>query len=170
MSMLFKFMTAMLMYFLCLLIFNFSSTNLITSLFLVLSMLNTSNNLSIGSILILLFFTNCLLILVWVQLESFSAFNCNSFSFNVLIFVYTFSSLSLLSCWFGIIYWFWELLCTEVCCTMSTSNLQRNSFTYYYSLYLIFSKCFCSLSSVLICNILLNILLYHTYSVITQRS
>ena len=70
MSILFKSMTAVSIYFLYLLIFTSSGTNCITSPFFILSVLKTSNDLSIGSILILSFLTSCLSILVWVYLVS----------------------------------------------------------------------------------------------------
>ena len=62
--MLFKSITATLIFSVCLLISSSSNTNLITFLFLVLSILKTLNNLFIDSILIYSFFTNCLLISV----------------------------------------------------------------------------------------------------------
>ena len=122
MSMLFKSVTAISICSICLLIFSSSSTNLVTFPFLVLSVLKTSNDLSISSVLILSFFTSCLLIPVWVQIESTSALSHSSFLFDILTFVHTFNFLSLLSHQYGIIYQFWDLLCIEVCYSMLTPN------------------------------------------------
>ena len=58
MSLLFKSVTVMLIYSVCLLISSSSGANLVTSPFLILSALETSNNLFIGSVLIFSFFTN----------------------------------------------------------------------------------------------------------------
>ena len=97
MSVLFESMTTALTFSICLLIPTSSGTNLVTSLFLVLSALNTLNDLFIGFVLILSSFTSCLFILVYVHPESTSALSCNIFLFDILMFVYTLSSLSLLS-------------------------------------------------------------------------
>ena len=78
-----------------------------------------------------------------------------------LTFVCTFSSLFLLSHQFGIIYWFWEFLYTEVHCIVPTLNLQQNSLTCYSLHHLILLVHFCSSSSILICNLLQDILLCH---------
>jgi len=91
--MLFKFMTTVSIYFLYLLISTSSGINCVTSLFLVLFILKTSNDLFISSVLIFSFFTSYLLILIWVQLKFTSIFSCNSFPFDILIFVYIFNSL-----------------------------------------------------------------------------
>ena len=99
MSVLFKSITTILIYFLCPLILILSSINLVTSLFLISSTLNTSNEISTGFVLILSSLTNCSLIPIWVYLESTSAWSYNSFLFFVLIFACMFSSLSLLFCW-----------------------------------------------------------------------
>ena len=64
MSIPFKSITVALIFSMCLLISNSSGVNLVTSSFLVLSALKTLNNLFMGSILILSYFTSCLLILV----------------------------------------------------------------------------------------------------------
>jgi len=119
MTMLFKSVTVTSMCSLYSLISSSSGTNYITSPFLVLSVLKNSNDLFIGSVLILSFFTSCLSIPVWIQPESTSTFNHNYFLFDVLIYMCIFNSLSLLSHQFGIIYQFLELLYTEVCCTMA---------------------------------------------------
>ena len=60
MSIPFKSVTTMSIFSVCPLVFSSSGTNLITSLFLVLSALKTSNDLSIGSVLIYSSFTSCL--------------------------------------------------------------------------------------------------------------
>ena len=104
MSMPFRSMTVASICSLCPLISTSSSATCVTSPFFVLSTLKTSNNLSIGSILIFSFLTSCLLILVWVHLESTNACNYNSFLFFVLILVCMFNSLALLFLWFGITY------------------------------------------------------------------
>ena len=59
MSVLFKSITTILIYFLCPLILILSSINLVTSLFLISSTLNTSNEISTGFVLILSSLTNC---------------------------------------------------------------------------------------------------------------
>ena len=64
MSIPFKSMTVTSICSLCLLISTSGSANHVTSLFLVLSILKTLNDLSIGSILIFSSFTSCLLISV----------------------------------------------------------------------------------------------------------
>ena len=143
---------------------SFSSTNCVTSPFLVLFVLKISNDLSIGFILIFSSFTSCLSILVWIQPKSISAFSYSSFLLDVLTFVYTFSFLSLSSCWHGIMYWFWELLYTEICCTMPTLNLWQNPPTCCYLHHLNLPVHFCSLSSVLTCNLSLNALLCYIYN------
>ena len=94
-SVLFKSMTTALICFLCSLISTSISVYHVTSLFLISSTLKTLNNLSIHSVLILSSFTSCLLISVWMHLESTSACSHKFFLFNVLIFVCTFNSLSL---------------------------------------------------------------------------
>ena len=122
----------------------------VISLFLVLSVLKTLNNLSIGFILILSSFTSCLLIPVWVHSESTSTYSHKFFLFNVLMFIYTFNFLSLLFFWFRITYQFWELLFIEVLYTMPTLNLHQN-FPFYCSFHhLFFLEYYNSSSSVLI--------------------
>jgi len=108
------------------------------------------------------FFTSCLLIPVWVQLESTSTFSHSSFLFNILILVFNF--FSLLSHWYRIIYWFCKLLYTEIYHIISISNFWQNSFVCCYFHYLNLSIYFCSLSFVLIYNLLLSILLYYIYN------
>ena len=124
--MLFKSMTATLICFLYPLISTFSDVNHVTSPFFVPSALKTSNNLSIGSILIFSSLTSCLSILVQVHPESTNAYNCSSILFFVLMLVCTFSSLALLFHQFGITYQFWELLCIKVCCIALIPNFQQN--------------------------------------------
>ena len=108
-----------------------SGANHITSLFFIPSALKTSNDLSIGSVLIFSSLTSCLLILIWVRPESTNVYNHSSFSFFVLMLVCIFSSLALLFLWFGITYWFWKLLCTKICCIVPTPNLWQNSSSCY---------------------------------------
>ena len=145
-----------------------SGTNHITSLFFIPSVLKTSNDLSIGSVLIFSSLTSCLLILVWVHPESTNVYNHISFSFFVLMLVCIFSSLALLFLWFGITYWFWKLLYTKICCIVPTPNFRQNSSSCYplpclTRLTLLgFSW---SSSSVWTCNFLLNILLCHICSI-----
>jgi len=95
MSMLFKSMTAISMFSLCLFISTSSSTYHITSPLLVLSVLKTSNNLSIGSILIFSSFTSYSSIPMCIHPKSTSIYNCSFFLFFVLILVCIFNSLSL---------------------------------------------------------------------------
>ena len=140
--------------------------NLITFLFLVLSILKTSNNLSIGFILIHSSFTSYLSILVWIHLELTSVLSYNLFSFNVFTFVYMLSSLYLLSLLYRIIYQFFrELLCIEVYYTIPTLNLQHNPPLYYCLHCLIPPIYFCSLYPVLTCSSLQGILLCYTCSI-----
>ena len=89
----FKSMTTALICSLCLLISTSSGTNWVTSPFFVPFVLKTLNDLSIGSVFIFSYLTSCLLIPVWVHLESTNTCNCNSFPFFVLMFVCTFNSL-----------------------------------------------------------------------------
>ena len=158
-SMPFRSVTAASICSLCLLISTSNGVNLVTSPFFVLSTLKTSNDLSIGSVLILSSLTNCSLIPVWVHPESTSACSCDSFLFFVLMLVCMFNSLSLLFLWFGIIYQFWDLLCTKVCCIVPTPNLQQNPLIFHLlSLLLDFSY---SSLVVWICNPWLGVLLCH---------
>ena len=83
------------------------------------------------------------------------------FLFNVLIFIYMFSFLFLLSCQFGITYWFWELLCIEVYYIIPTLNLWQNTLACCHFLCLNLLEHSYSLSSVLICNLLQSVLLCH---------
>ena len=132
--MLFRSITAVLIFSIYLLISSSSDANQVTFLFLVLFALKTSNNLGIGFILIYSSFTSCLLISIWVHSKSTNTLSCSFFLFDVFIFVYTLSFLSLLSLFYRIKYWFFrELLCTEVCCTMPTLNLWQNPFSLLFS-------------------------------------
>ena len=167
MSMPFKSMTTTSICSLCPLIFTSNGANWVTSLFFVLSVLKTSNDPSMDSVLIFSFLTSCLLIPVWVHSESTNACNCSSFPFFVLMLVCIFSSLALLFLQFEITYQFWDLLCTKVCCIMSTLNLWQN-------LPLCHPPCLICLSplgfswsssSIWICNLLLSVLLCHTCSI-----
>lgn len=153
----------MSIYSMCPLVSSFSSGNYITSPFLVPSALKTLNNLSVGFILIFSSFTNYLSIPIWVYPESTSAFGYSSF-LNVLTFVYMFNFLSLLSCWYRTIYWFWELLYTKLYHIVLTPNLQWNSFTYYHLYCLNFPIYFCSSYFILTYSFLLSVLLYHIYN------
>ena len=149
MSVPFKSMTTVLTFFLCPFILTSSGANHITSPFLVPFTLNTSNDISIGSVLIYSSFTNCLLISVYVHPESTSTCNHNFFLFFVLIFVCMFNFLSLLFLKFGITYQFWRSLCTEVHCIISTPSLQQNSLVCYWFLHLYSLKYFYSSSFIL---------------------
>ena len=126
MSMPFRSVTAALIHSLCPLISTSSGTNLVTSLFFVSFTLKTLKDLSISSILILSSLTNCSSISVWVHPESTSICSRNSFLFLVLMLICIFNSLSLLFLQFGMIYQFWDLLCTKVRCIMPTPNLRQN--------------------------------------------
>ena len=97
-SVLFKSITAISILSVCLLISHSSSINLVTSSFLVLSVLKTSNDLFNSFIFICSFFTSCLSISVWIHPESTSTFNHSFFLFDVLTFVHMLSSLFSLSC------------------------------------------------------------------------
>ena len=142
-----------------------SGANHITSLFFIPSALKTSNDLSIGSVLIFSSLTSCLLILIWVCPESTNVYNHSSFSFFVLMLVCIFSSLALLFLWFGITYWFWKLLCTKICCIVPTPNLWQNSSSCYPLSCLTLLGFSWSSSFVWTCNFLLNILLCHICSI-----
>ena len=121
----FKSVTIMSIFSVCPLISSSSSTNLVTSPFLVLSALKILNNQSISSVLICFFFTSCLSILVWVYSELTNILSCNFFLFDIFIFVHTLSSLSSLSLLYRITYWFFrDLLYTEVHCTIPTLSFQ----------------------------------------------
>ena len=93
MSILFKSITAVLICSLCSLILISSSANLVTSLFLVSSVLKTLNDISTGLVLICFSLTNCLLIPICIYLKSTSAWSHNSLLFYVLILACIFSSL-----------------------------------------------------------------------------
>ena len=110
-----------------------SGANCVTCIFLVPSALKTLNDLDSGFILIYFSFTNCLLIPVWMHLEPSNILSCSFFLSDIIT---TLSSLFLLSLLCEITYWFFrELLCTKVCCTMPTPNLQQNPLLCCYSLY-----------------------------------
>ena len=94
MSILFKSVIIVSIFSLFLLISTSSSVYHVTSLFLVLFVLKTLNNLFIGSVFIFSSFASCLLIPVCVYSESTSTCSHNFFPFTVLIFVYMLSSLS----------------------------------------------------------------------------
>ena len=127
MSMLFLFIITMSIFFICPLISSSSSTNHITSLFLVLFIVKTLNDLSSSFILICSSSINYLSTFVWIHPELTSILSYSSFLSDVFIFMHILSSLSLLSLLYRIIYWFFgELLCTEICCTVSTPNFQQN--------------------------------------------
>jgi len=118
--MLFRFITAVLIFSICLLISSSSGANHVTSLFLVPFILKTLNNLNISSILIYSSFISCLLISIWVHSKSTNILSCSFFLFDVLYTHWVFSLCYL----FFTEYWFFrELLYTEVCCTMPTLNL-----------------------------------------------
>ena len=138
MSVPFKSITTTSIYFLYPLISTSNSMNQVTSPFFVSSVLKTLDDLFIGSILIFSFFTSCLLIPVWVQPEFTNTCNHNFFLVFVLMLVCIFSSLALLFLWFRITYWFWDLLCTKICCIMPTPNLQQNPFSYHSLFHLIY--------------------------------
>ena len=161
MSVLFKFMTVMLIFFLCLFILTFSSVYCVTSLFLIPYVLN---NLSISSILIFSSFTSCLLIPVCMHPESTSVCNYIFFLFFVLMLVCMFNFLSLLFYWFGIIYQFWKSLCTEVCYIVPIPNLQQNSLTCHHSFHWILFRHFYSSSYIVINNLWKYALSCHIYS------
>ena len=121
MSMLFRSITATLICSLCPLIYISSSVDLITSLFLVLFTLNTSNEISAGFFLILSSLTNCLSILVWAYPKSTSFYSHNSFLFCVLILACMFSS------FFFVVLLVWD-------------NISIMSLSYISSLYYIYSE------------------------------
>ena len=89
-------------------------------------------------------------------------------------YLYILSSLSLLSLLCRIIYWFFgELLCTEICCTISTPNLQQNPpfccffylyclnyLVYFYSSYSILTYSFYEVSYFVIFVTLSNLFLF----------
>ena len=79
----------------------------------------------IDLVCILLSLTSCLLIPVWVHLESTSDSICSSLLFFILRFAYILSSFSLLLLWWGIIYWFY-FLDILVLCTIFTWDLLQN--------------------------------------------
>ena len=103
----FKSVTAASSCFLCPFISTSRGAILVTSLFFVPSVLNTSNEKFIGLVWILLYLTNCSSIPVCVYLESTSVFTLIFLLFFVFMSACTFNSLfPLLFWWFGIIYLF----------------------------------------------------------------
>ena len=94
----FKSVTTMSICSLCLLISTLSSTNHVNSLFFVPFVLKTSNTMSASFVLICSSLTNCLLISIYVYLESTSICSCNYFPVYIFTFDFIFSSLSLLFC------------------------------------------------------------------------
>ena len=150
MSVPFKSVTAVFNYSLCLLILIFRGTTLVISLFFVLSILNTSNEKLIGFVWILLSFTNCLLISVYVYLESTNILTLKFLSF-FFIFACIFNSLSELLHYFGIIYFIGEF--TLISCTVPTWDLLQNPSSFCLLLdCLILLKPFVSSSIVFLCN------------------
>ena len=137
----------------------------VTSLFLIPFTLKILHYLSIGFVLILSFFTSCLLISVWVHLESTSIYSCNFFLFCILMFVCMFNSLFLLFLWFGIIYQFWELLFTEVLYIIPTLDLHQNPPVCSSSYFPFFPGCCSSLFFILFCNFWKYALLCHTCNI-----
>jgi len=101
---------------------------------------------------------------MWVYSELTNIFSCNFFLFDILTFVCMLSSLSLLSVWWEIIYWFRDLLCIEVHCTIPTLNLQQNPFLCCYFCYLNPLVYFCFSSSILFCSLSLGVLLCYICS------
>ena len=99
---------------------------LITSSFLILSVLKTLNEKLIDFICILLFLTNCSSIPVCVHLESTSAFTFKLLPFFVFTFACTFNSCfpSLLQ-QFRIMYLFWEFT-WKISCTVPTQDYYQN--------------------------------------------
>ena len=111
---------------LCLLISTSRGTTLVTSPFLVPSVLNTLKEKSIYLVKILLSLTNCLSIPVWVHPESTNALTLRFLPFLVLTCACTFNSLfPPLTLRFGIIYLFWEFT-WEISCTVPTQDLHQN--------------------------------------------
>ena len=149
MFMLFKSVTAMSIYSLCLLISTSSSANHVTFPFLVPSVLKTSNNMSASFVLIHSFLTNCLLISMYMYLEFTSACNHNSFSVCVFTFACMFKSFSLLFCQCKITYQLWALV-IWVLCTMPTQDHFQNPALCCLFQCLILPKYYNSLSFVLI--------------------
>ena len=120
MSVLSKSVTAASSFYLWLLILISRGAILVTSLFFVLSALNTSKEKSIDFVWIFSSLTSCLLIPVWVHLESTNALTFSFLPFFVLTFACTFNSLFPLLAWrFRITYLFWEFT-WEISYTMPT--------------------------------------------------
>jgi len=118
----FKSITAAFSYSLYSLISISRGTTLVTSPFFVLSVLKTSNEKFISLVYICFSLTNCLLILIYMYPESTSALTLRFLLFFVFTFVCMFNSLSILLCWFGITYLFWEFI-GKISCTVPTQNL-----------------------------------------------
>ena len=95
MSVLFRLVTAASIFFLCLLISTSSGTNHVTSPFLVLFVLKTLNTISADFVWICSFLTSCLLIFMYMHLESTSTCSHNFFFVCVFTFACILSSLSL---------------------------------------------------------------------------
>ena len=102
----FKSITAASNYFLCLLISISKGAILVTSLFFVLSTLNTLNEKFIGFICILFSLTSCLLMPMCMHPKSTNILTLRFLPFFVFTFAYTFNSLSTLLHQFGITYFF----------------------------------------------------------------
>ena len=101
------------------------SATLVTFPSFVSSALKTLNKKFIGFVWILLSLTNYLLISMCVQPESTSAFTLRFFSFFVFTFACTFNSLSMLLCWFGITYFFREVIGKVSCIVPTWDHLQN---------------------------------------------
>ena len=130
MSISFKSMTAISIFFLYLFISTFSSIYYITSLFLVLSVLKTLNDLSIGSVLIFSFFTSCLLILIYVH-PKFTT-TCYHSLYQILL-EHFYSSSSVMTCNL------WQ--CAQFCYIYSTFLYLIHSLAFYNSLLYIYIHC-----------------------------
>ena len=121
---------------------------LVTSLFLVPSMLKTSNEKFIDFVYILLSLTNYSSIPVCVHPESTNALTLSFFLFLVFTSACMFNScFTLLFQWFGIIYLFWEFI-WEISCTVPTRDHCQNSVLSSHLLYLILPRLVISSSTV----------------------
>ena len=157
MSILFKSIIAASSCSLCLLISISRGTTLVTSLFFIPSVLKNLNEKFISFIYILLSFTSCLLIPVFVHLESTSTFTLRFLLFFVFMFACTFNSPLISLHQFRITYLFWEFT-REISHTILTQNLLPNP-AFCPSLcclhYLIPLKSFISSSIAFFCNLLI---------------
>ena len=163
----FKSVTTAFSYFLCLLISISRGTILVTSLFFILSALNTLNEKLIGFVWILLSLTSCSSILIYVHSESTSVLNLRFLPFFIFIFAHTFSSFSVLLCQLGIIYLFWDFI-KEISHIVPTQDLLQNYVSYCslcYSCSPIFFKSFDSSSTVFLYSPWLCALLCHTWNI-----